>query len=112
MDAASPHALLQSVYERQIAPPALRMVAQHAGDPPKYLEEPPVGKLIINSLIVEEASDTDLTGIAHQMNAIFNKSDKGGWMLIQTDGAHNAVWVSPASDVRLEFDDEPLSLVN
>ena len=32
------------------------------------------------------------------MNTIVRESDKGGWMLIETEDAHNAVWV-PASEV-------------
>ena len=29
-------------------------------------------------------------------------------MLIETDSAHNAIWVHPTSEVRLEFDEHPL----
>ena len=69
-----------------------------------------MAKVKIDSLVVEEATDEDLTGIAHQMNTIVRESDKGGWMLIETEDAHNAVWVSPASEVRLEYDEEPPAL--
>ena len=69
-----------------------------------------MAKVKIDSLIVEEATDEELTGIAHQMNAIVRESDKGGWMLIETEDAHNAVWVSPASEVILEYDEEPPEL--
>lgn len=44
------------------------------------------------------------------MNTIVRESDKGGWMLIETEDAHNAVWVSPAFEVRLEYDEEPSAL--
>jgi len=69
-----------------------------------------VAKVKIDSLVVEGATDDDLTGIAHQLNTIVRTSDKGGWMLIGTEDAHNAVWVSPASEVRLEYDAEPPAL--
>ena len=69
-----------------------------------------MGKVIIDSLVVDDANDDELTGIAEQVTTIFRDSDKGGWMLIETEDAHNAVWVSPASEVRLEYDSEPPSL--
>ena len=69
-----------------------------------------MGKVMIDSLVVDDANDDELTGLADQMNTIFRESDKGGWMLIETEDAHNAVWVSPASEVRLEYDASPPAL--
>lgn len=69
-----------------------------------------MGKIKIDSLVVEDATDNELAGIARQVSTIFRESDKGGWMLIETEDAHNAVWVSPASEVRLEYDASPPSL--
>lgn len=66
-----------------------------------------MGKVVIDSLVVEEATDDEMTELASQVNKILRESDKGGWLLIETEEAHNAVWVSPASEVRMEFDEAP-----
>jgi len=69
-----------------------------------------VAKVKIDSLVVEDATDAELTTIARQISTIFRDSKKGGWILIETEDAHNAIWVSPASEVRLEYDARPLTL--
>ena len=66
-----------------------------------------MGKVVIDSLVIEEATDAEMTGLAYQMSRILD-GDKGRWMLIETDSAHNAIWVHPTSEVRLEFDEHPL----
>ena len=69
-----------------------------------------MGKAKIDSLVVDDATDAELTELARQVTAIFRDSDKGGWMLVETEDSHNAVWVSPASEVRLEYDASPPAL--
>jgi hypothetical protein len=68
-----------------------------------------MGKIVIDSLAVE-ASDEEMAEVVDQVSTIFRGSDGGGWMNIETEDAHNVVWVSPASEVRLEFDDQPPAL--
>ena len=65
-----------------------------------------MGKIVIDSLVVE-ATDDEMVGVADQVNTITRDSDKGGWLLIETEDAHNAVRVGPASEVRLEFEEPP-----
>ena len=84
---------------------AVLWAAQHSGIR-LNTEEPPVGKVVISSLVVD-ATDDDMIGIARQISTIFTNSNKGGWMLIETEDAHNAVWVNPALEIRLEFDERP-----
>jgi alanine racemase len=69
-------------------------------------EEPIVGKIVIDSLVVD-ATDDEMVGVADQVNIVSRDSDKGGWLLIETEDAHNAVRVRPASEVRLEFEEPP-----
>ena len=69
-----------------------------------------MAKVKIDSLVVEDATDVELTEIARQVSTIFRESKKGGWILIETEDAHNAIWISPASEVRLEYDARPPAL--
>jgi len=46
---------------------------------------------IIDSSVVDDATDHTLTGPACQISMSFRGSDKGGWMLIEPDDAYHAV---------------------
>ena len=66
-----------------------------------------MGKIIINSLVIEQATNDQMGGLVRQISKLLRDSEKGGWMLVETDGAQNLVWISPASDIRMEYDADP-----
>jgi hypothetical protein len=64
----------------------------------------PMGKIIINSLTIEQATNEQMGDLMRQISEILRDSERGGWMLVETDGAQNAIWISPACDIRMEYD--------
>lgn len=65
-----------------------------------------MAKLVIDSLVVEGMADDQLDILFARLRAAIEGS--GDWFYLGTGvSRHNVVWVSSASTIRLEYDQQP-----